>query len=217
VPPSAQPQQDAIPLDGRRERGARNKAAVVQALLQLYEAGEIQPSAARIAEIAGVSERSVFRYFDDMEDLAATAIVIQWERIHQFYEGLDGSGDFEQRLDAMIEHRLRLFDKTIGVGRASAVVSARSATVASAMNQRRTILRDQAIECFGVADHLFFIPGSSRIEQAFKLSHGVEQLRREAAERGPQVVDVALEHRQRCVVAGGVDRLRQVDDHRAVG
>lgn len=148
MPPSAQPQQDAIPLDGRRERGARNKAAVVQALLQLYEAGEIQPSAARIAEIAGVSERSVFRYFDDMEDLAATAIVIQWERIHQFYEGLDGSGDFEQRLDAMIEHRLRLFDKTIGVGRASAVVSARSATVATAMNKRRMILRNQAIKQF---------------------------------------------------------------------
>jgi hypothetical protein len=48
----------------------------------------------------------------------------------------------------MIEHRLRLFDKTIGVGRASAVVSARSATVATAMNQRRTILRNQAIEQF---------------------------------------------------------------------
>ena len=148
MPPSAQPQHDAVPLDGRRERGARNKAAVVQALLHLYEAGEIQPSAARIAEIAGVSERSVFRYFDDMEDLAASAIVIQWERVHQFYEGLDGTGDFEQRLENMIDHRLRLFDKTIGVGRASAVVSARSATVATAMNHRRTILRSQAVEQF---------------------------------------------------------------------
>ena len=150
MPPSAQPQHDAVPLDGRRERGARNKAAVVQALLHLYEAGEIQPSAARIAEIAGVSERSVFRYFDDMEDLAASAIVIQWERVHQFYEGLDGTGDFEQRLENMIDHRLRLFDKTIGVGRASAVLSARSATVATAMNQHRAILRAQAVEQFAL-------------------------------------------------------------------
>lgn len=156
MPPSAQPQQVATSLDGRRERGARNKAAVVQALLHLYEAGEIQPSAARIAEIAGVSERSVFRYFDDMEDLAASAIVIQWERVHQFYEGLDGTGDFEQRLENMIDHRLRLFDKTIGVGRASAVLSARSATVATAMNQRRTILRAQAVEQFApeIAAHV---------------------------------------------------------------
>ncbi len=152
MPPNAanttSPTIGNAPVDGRRERGARNKAAVIQALLHLYESGEIQPSAARIAEIAGVSERSVFRYFDDMEDLAANAIVVQWERVHQFYEGLDASGDFEQRLDAMIEHRLRLFDKTIGVGRASAVLSARSATVATAMNQRRTVLRTQAVEQF---------------------------------------------------------------------
>ena len=156
MPPSAQPQQVATPLDGRRERGARNKAAVVQALLHLYEAGEIQPSAARIAEIAGVSERSVFRYFDDMEDLAASAIVIQWERVHQFYEGLDCTGDFEQRLENMIDHRLRLFDKTIGVGRASAVLSARSATVSTAMNQRRTILRGQSVGQFApeIAAHV---------------------------------------------------------------
>jgi AcrR family transcriptional regulator len=148
VPPSADTQQRDVPIDGRRERGARNKAAVVQALLHLYESGEIQPSAARIAEVAGVSERSVFRYFDDMEDLAATAIAIQWERVHQFYEGLDASGNFEERLEAMIDHRLRLFDKTIGVGRASAVASARSATVTSAMNHRRAILREQAIAQF---------------------------------------------------------------------
>ena len=83
-----------------------------------------------------------------MEDLAATAIAIQWERVHQFYEGLDASGNFEERLEAMIDHRLRLFDKTIGVGRASAVASARSATVTSAMNHRRAILREQAIAQF---------------------------------------------------------------------
>jgi len=148
VPLSADTQQRDVPVDGRRERGARNKAAVVQALLHLYESGEIQPSAARIAEVAGVSERSVFRYFDDMEDLAATAIAIQWERVHQFYEGLDASGNFEQRLEAMIDHRLRLFDKTIGVGRASAVASARSATVTSALNHRRAILREQAVAQF---------------------------------------------------------------------
>lgn len=150
MPSSADIRTDTVPVDGRRERGARNKAAVVQALLHLYESGEIQPSAARIAEFAGVSERSVFRYFDDMEDLAATAIAIQWERVHQFYEGLDSSGDFEQRLDAIVDHRLRLFDKTIGVGRASAVASVRSATVTSAINQRRSVLREQSINQFAL-------------------------------------------------------------------
>ena len=135
-------------VDGRRERGNRNKAAVVQALLELYEAGEIQPSAARIAEVAGVSERSVFRYFDDMEDLAATAIDMQWERVRHLYEGLDSSGNLEQRIEALVEHRMRLFDKTVGVGKASMVTSVRSVTVANALHQRRTFLRNQATEQF---------------------------------------------------------------------
>lgn len=137
-------------VDGRRERGNRNKAAVVQALLELYEAGEIQPSAARIAEVAGVSERSVFRYFDDMEDLAATAIDMQWERVRHLYEGLDSSGNLEQRIEALVDHRLRLFDKTVGVGKASMVTSVRSVTVANALHQRRTFLRNQATEQFAV-------------------------------------------------------------------
>ncbi|MFM9036129.1 MAG: TetR/AcrR family transcriptional regulator [Actinomycetota bacterium] len=135
-------------VDGRRERGNRNKAAVVQALLELYEAGEIQPSAARIAEVAGVSERSVFRYFDDMEDLAATAIDMQWERVRHLYEGLDSSGNLENRIEALVEHRMRLFDKTVGVGKASMVTSVRSVTVANALHQRRTFLRNQATEQF---------------------------------------------------------------------
>ncbi len=74
--------------DGRRERGNRNKAAVVAALLDLYAQGEIQPPAARIAEIAKVSERSVFRYFDDMEDLSAFAVELQWSRVKDLYEDL---------------------------------------------------------------------------------------------------------------------------------
>src|SRR5437016_2107281 len=43
---------------------------------------------------------------------------------------------------------------------------------------------------------------------------GFEQLRRRTPERRTHVVDVALEHGERVVVAGGVDGLRQIDDDR---
>src|SRR5207253_372537 len=46
---------------------------------------------------------------------------------------------------------------------------------------------------------------------------GGEDLRREPAEEVAQVHDVALEHRARVVVAGGVHGLGQVDDHGTVG
>lgn len=48
----------------------------------------------------------------------------------------------------MIDHRLRLFDRVSGVDRACVVMSVRSATVATAMNQRRSILRAQSVGQF---------------------------------------------------------------------
>jgi AcrR family transcriptional regulator len=137
-----------ISLDGRRERGARNKEAVVSALLELYSQGEVQPPAARIAEMAGVSERSVFRYFDDMEDLASCAITVQWDRIRDLYETLDSSGDLTQRINSIIDHRLKLYDKVGNVMRVAVVAAYKSKVVALAVKERRLIMGRRALQQF---------------------------------------------------------------------
>lgn len=134
--------------DGRRARGERNKSAVVAALLGLYENGEIHPSAAKVAEAAGVSERSVFRYFDDMDDLAAAAIDLQMQRVRPLYDGLSIEGSFEQRLESILDHRLRLFDAVQAIARATNVLAHRVDLVASTLEQRRSYLRAQAIDQF---------------------------------------------------------------------
>ncbi len=135
-------------VDGRRERGERNKDAVVAALLSLYDDGEVEPSAARIAELAGVSERSVFRYFLDKDDLAATAMTTQMERVRHLYDGLSVDGDFETRLASILDHRLRLFDTVRGMVNASIVLEHRSPIVRTAVEQRRAFLRAQAVDQF---------------------------------------------------------------------
>jgi len=137
-----------ISLDGRRERGARNKEAVVSALLELYSQGEVQPPAARIAEMAGVSERSVFRYFDDMEDLASCAIAVQWDRIRDLYETLDSSGDLTKRINSIVDHRLKLYDKVGNVMRVAVVAAYKSQVVASAVKERRLIMGRRALQQF---------------------------------------------------------------------
>ena len=138
----------SISLDGRRERGARNKEAVVSALLELYSQGEVQPPAARIAELAGVSERSVFRYFDDMEDLASCAITVQWERVRDLYETLDSSGDLTQRINSIVDHRLKLYDKVGNVMRVAVVAAYKSKVVALAVKERRLIMGRRALQQF---------------------------------------------------------------------
>ena len=61
---------NARPLvDGRRERSRSSRARIVQAMLDLVGSGHVAPSAAEVAEQAGVGLRSVFRHFDDMDSL----------------------------------------------------------------------------------------------------------------------------------------------------
>jgi len=55
--------------DGRRERSRSSRARIVSAMLELVGNGDVSPSAARVAEVAGVGLRSVFRHFDDMDAL----------------------------------------------------------------------------------------------------------------------------------------------------
>lgn len=55
--------------DGRRERSRSSRARIIEAMLDLVARGEVAPSAARVADRAGVGLRTVFRHFDDMESL----------------------------------------------------------------------------------------------------------------------------------------------------
>ena len=61
-------------------------------MLQLYAEGNLDPSSDEIAERAGLSPRSLFRYFDDLDDLVRVAIGRQHERLLPL-AGLDVSVD----------------------------------------------------------------------------------------------------------------------------
>ena len=55
--------------DGRKARSQRSRAQIVDALFALIDGGDMDPSAAKVAEEAGVGLRTVFRHFDDMDGL----------------------------------------------------------------------------------------------------------------------------------------------------
>ena len=72
--------------DGRRQRRERNRDAVVDALLAIVADGDLAPSADAVAARAGLSTRSLFRYFDDVDDLCRAAIARQHERVAALLE-----------------------------------------------------------------------------------------------------------------------------------
>ena len=63
-----------VEMDGRHRRRAANRDAVIQAVIELFEEGTAAPTVAEVADRAGISQRSVFRYFDDVDALMRAAI-----------------------------------------------------------------------------------------------------------------------------------------------
>ena len=68
------------PADGRSARRERNRDAVLDALVELTTEGLDDPSIDDIADRAGVSYRSVYRYFRDRSEMMdeATDRAVAW-------------------------------------------------------------------------------------------------------------------------------------------
>jgi AcrR family transcriptional regulator len=109
------------PVDGRTMRRTRNRTAVISALLAMIREGDLHPGAAEIAERAGVSHRSIFRYFDDLDDLVRTAIDQAFQDAAPLSAVPDvGHGSLTERIERFVDARLQLFafvDGTMQVAR----------------------------------------------------------------------------------------------------
>lgn len=141
-----------VTLDGRRARGERNRDAVADALLDLMrERGEI-PSASAIAERAGVSLRSVFRHFDDLDALHAAAVERHFVRVAHLYELPPLSRDLDERIDAVTRARARLWEEATPVRRLAEQVQRSSPSIRDGLDAARRFTRTQILELF--ADEL---------------------------------------------------------------
>jgi AcrR family transcriptional regulator len=146
--------------DGRRLRSERSRQAVIDALLRLYDEGTIRPSAAEISAASGVSERSVFRHFADLEDLASAAIARQVGQVMGFYADPDPADDATGRIEALVDQRLALHARVGNLARAAAYHAVSSPTIARVVAERRALLRGQ-VERY-LASDLELLPDGRR-------------------------------------------------------
>lgn len=114
VPRSSGPPLDAEDAaDGRRLRSSRSRADIVRAMHALIGAGDVSPSAARIAEAAGVSLRTVFRHFDDMDSLyREMSIIVEAEVTPILERPLQGK-TWRERLNELLARRTEIFEKVL--------------------------------------------------------------------------------------------------------
>jgi AcrR family transcriptional regulator len=83
--------------DGRHARSERSRQAMVDALLALLREGVVRPSSAQIAERAGVTQRTLFNQFGDMESLVTAACGRQVRRYLELQPSA-GTGPVEERV-----------------------------------------------------------------------------------------------------------------------
>ena len=98
------------PGDGRRARSRSSRAKIAAAMLDLVAKGEVAPSAAQVAEVAGVGLRSVFRHFRDMDALyREMAEAIEGQILPILMRPPEGA-TWQQRLFDIAARRARIFE-----------------------------------------------------------------------------------------------------------
>ena len=106
---SAADEQDTGELtDGRRARAERSRDAVVDAILGLLYEGNRQPGAADIAERAGVSLRTLWTNFKDMETLFEASGEELLRQQDSAYRPISPELPLARRIDAYCRQRARL-------------------------------------------------------------------------------------------------------------
>lgn len=114
------------PLDGRLARSVRTRAAVIDALLALYEEGDVSPTAVRVAERAGVALRTVYGHFADMESLYAEAGDRELTRLLERSEPVDPGLPREERVRRFAAGRAAVLEWLLPIMRAAATREAQS-------------------------------------------------------------------------------------------
>ena len=134
--------------DRRAARKAATRDAIADALLDLLTDGELRPTAREIAQRAGVSLRSVYVHFDDLEDLFCVAAARHYTRIASILAPPAPTGPLGERARAFVEHRAQLYVKVGAVGRATQLQAPFSPTLARIVREVRQHMRREIEHVF---------------------------------------------------------------------
>jgi AcrR family transcriptional regulator len=161
TPPVDDEVDGELGADGRRARRDQNRQAVVDALVGLYEEGRYEPTAAEVARRAGLSPRSLFRYFDDVADLSRAAMSHHARRVGPMLSVEVAADDpVEHRVAELVRRRLELWEHITPSARVARMRAPVVPMLAAELHRNRAIQRAQAAG--HVAAELAALPDGGR-------------------------------------------------------
>ena len=114
-----QPRGNDRPADGRAARSHRSRRAIVDAMRALHAEGDLRPTAPRVAERAGVSLRTVWQQFADMETLLVEANRRDNEIVRSLMRPIDPDQPLTARVALFTGQRARILEQMTASWRAA--------------------------------------------------------------------------------------------------
>src|SRR5690606_36622376 len=106
------------------------------------------PTARQIAQRAGVSVRSIFQHFDDLEGLYGDLVRVQAARVQPLVEDFRSEGSIDERIDAPVPQRAALFEAITPMRRAIGTRARRSPTLTRRVRELSEVLHRQVCTQF---------------------------------------------------------------------
>jgi TetR/AcrR family transcriptional regulator, regulator of autoinduction and epiphytic fitness len=113
-------------VDGRTERSRRTREAIVSAHMALVLEGELKPTAPVIAQRAGISVRSLWLHFADMEAVFAATAEAVFDQVGGFGPRIDPHLPLDERIRVFVERKLAHIEAIDPFARASELREAHS-------------------------------------------------------------------------------------------
>ena len=97
-------------LDGRNLRSTKSQKLIIDAVIKLFQSGNFNPTAQEVSDESGIGIRTVFRQFDDMENLI-NAVDQEYHQKRPLMIKVDPSLTIKTRLKQIVETRNNIYSK----------------------------------------------------------------------------------------------------------
>jgi AcrR family transcriptional regulator len=160
--------------DGRIVGDQRTRQTLIQATLDLIQAGDVEPTSAAIATIAGVSGRVLFHHFTSLADLYAAAFDLAVSRALGCSHPVDAEASLAQRIALLVSDRAELFEEWLPLWHFADRVRGAAPAIGLGVSQLRRLLRERLASWFATElDNLD--PGSRDVVlDALDLAFGLD-------------------------------------------
>lgn len=136
--------------DERIVRSQRVRQSLIQATLDLIQAGDAEPTSGAIATIAGLSSRTLFQHFIRLSDLYAAAFELAVSRAFGPDRPVDSAASLASRIALLVSDRAQLFEEWLPVWHFAERVRRVAPAVGAGLAHLRGILRERIAAWFAV-------------------------------------------------------------------